>query len=85
MHTTRRKTSEAARAICAACSTDFSDVALAVAAYNAGPAAVERYGGFRRIETRNYVRNVLTRYRARSQLGNLTTNGGSQPAGIIVP
>jgi len=64
----------------------FRDVELAVAAYNAGPAAVERYGGVPPYsETQNYVRNVLTRYRERSQLGNLTTNGGSHPAGIIVP
>lgn len=43
----------------------FGSLELAVAAYNAGPAAVERYGGvppYR--ETRAYVRNVLARYRA---------------------
>jgi soluble lytic murein transglycosylase-like protein len=42
----------------------FGDVELAVAAYNAGPAAVERYRGVPPYaETRNYVRNVLTGYR----------------------
>ena len=42
----------------------FHDVELAVAAYNAGPAAVERYGGVPPYsETQNYVRGVLNRYR----------------------
>jgi soluble lytic murein transglycosylase-like protein len=64
----------------------FHDVALAIAAYNAGPRAVERYGGVPPYaETQDYVRAVLKSYRARSQLGNLATNDGSQPAAIIVP
>jgi soluble lytic murein transglycosylase-like protein len=42
----------------------FGDVELAVAAYNAGPGAVERYGGVPPYaETKEYVRNVLARYR----------------------
>jgi soluble lytic murein transglycosylase-like protein len=41
----------------------FGDVRLAVAAYNAGPGAIERYGGVPPYaETQNYVHSVLTRY-----------------------
>jgi soluble lytic murein transglycosylase-like protein len=39
------------------------DVRLAVAAYNAGPGAVEKYGGVPPYaETQNYVQNVLASY-----------------------
>ncbi|MCX7969942.1 MAG: lytic transglycosylase domain-containing protein [Negativicutes bacterium] len=41
------------------------DVAKALAAYNAGPAAVERYGGVPPFpETQNYVANILARWRS---------------------
>jgi soluble lytic murein transglycosylase-like protein len=42
----------------------FGDVRLAIAAYNAGPAAVERFGGVPPYsETRAYVQRVLARRR----------------------
>jgi soluble lytic murein transglycosylase-like protein len=64
----------------------FGKLDLAVAAYNAGPEAVQKYGGVPPYEqTRSYVRNVLASYARRTQIGNVPTNAGSQGGGIIVP
>lgn len=57
-----------------------SDVALALAAYNAGPDAVARHGGVPPYdETRAYVRTILTAYQGEGSLGTLT-GGFGRPA-----
>jgi soluble lytic murein transglycosylase-like protein len=64
----------------------FGSIELAVAGYNAGPDAVRKYGGVPPYaETQSYVRSVLAIYSRRSQVGNLSTNAGSQPFGSIEP
>ncbi|WP_337186967.1 lytic transglycosylase domain-containing protein [Phenylobacterium sp.] len=48
----------------------FGDLKLALAAYNAGPKAVERYGGVPPYaETQTYVRAILSRLGAAAALG----------------
>ena len=54
-----------------------SDVTLALAAYNAGPDAVERHGGVPPYdETRTYVRTILTAYAGDIDLPTLTGGFG---------
>jgi hypothetical protein len=54
-----------------------SNVALALAAYNAGPEAVDRHGGVPPYdETRKYVRTILTAYEGDSNLPPLTGGFG---------
>jgi soluble lytic murein transglycosylase-like protein len=48
----------------------FGDVKLALAAYNAGPKAVERYGGVPPYaETQSYVRAIMARLATVSAVG----------------
>ncbi len=56
----------------------FGTVELAVAAYNAGPSAVERYGGVPPYaETQNYVRAVMARYRKLRSNGSGVLNSAT--------
>jgi soluble lytic murein transglycosylase-like protein len=56
----------------------FGNVELAVAAYNAGPAAVERYGGVPPYaETQSYVRIVMARYHELRSLRNRVLNSAT--------
>ncbi len=61
---------------------DFGgDLSLALAAYNAGPAAVRRWGGIPPYgETNNYVRSVLEDYHRKAQTG-VPLNSGSELQG----
>ncbi len=57
-----------------------SDVSLALAAYNAGPDAVEKHRGVPPYdETRSYVRAILMAYQGNAQLGTLS-GGFGRPA-----
>jgi hypothetical protein len=57
-----------------------SNVELALAAYNAGPEAVDRHGGVPPYaETRGYVRSILAAYQGDTTLGTLT-GGFGRPA-----
>jgi hypothetical protein len=57
-----------------------SNVALALAAYNAGPEAVDRHGGVPPYaETRGYVRSILAAYQGDTALATLS-GGFGRPA-----
>jgi soluble lytic murein transglycosylase-like protein len=59
------------------------DLSLALAAYNAGPARVDRAGGIPEIaETKNYVRSVLERIRSPGATPGLSPSGSPARPGL---
>jgi soluble lytic murein transglycosylase-like protein len=64
----------------------FGSVNRALAAYNAGPNAVERFAGVPPYaQTREYVQRVLSSYRRRSQFGNPATTESSPAPDSMLP
>lgn len=64
----------------------FGSIPLALAAYNAGPGAVSKYGGVPPYaETQNYVKNVQALEAQYQNLGSGDTGGADIPAGPMGP
>ena len=63
---------------------DFGgDLKMALAAYNAGPGAVRRWGGVPPYqETHDYIRNVMEDYRRKVQTESPPVSVGSSPTGL---
>jgi hypothetical protein len=61
------------------------DLTLALAAYNAGPKTVEKFGSVPPIsETRQYVKKVLARYNGRTFFPTVNDSGGSEKKNEII-